>query len=370
MSDLAGLTEDMPAKPLGPRRASREDSASSAGFAATPFVPRRWLSNGHLQTILGNFLPRPNALPEPTAELVEVSPASGSQIASYVLCHCHWQPAEVRAERPTAILLHGLEGSSNSQYVVGNANKLWRAGGNVIRMNMRNCGGRNDDMARLTPTLYHSGLSADVGAVMRFFVERERLRSVALVGYSMGGNLVLKLAGELGASAPAQLRSVIGVSPAADLGPSAMALHRPANRLYERRFLRALLRRFRRKTMLFPRVYDPNRAVGIASLRDFDDRITALYSGFFSAEDYYFRASAARVVDRIAVPTLILCALDDPFIQITPETLAKLQANPNVTLLRPEHGGHCAFLAIPDPAHGDDGYWAETTLLRFLLAHA
>jgi predicted alpha/beta-fold hydrolase len=154
-----------------------------------------------------------------------------------------------------------------------------------------------------------------------------------------------------------------------DLGASAAALHRPENRLYERRFLRALLKRFRRKVRMFPRVYDPNRAVGIGSLRDFDDRITALYSGFASAEDYYFRAAAARVVDRIAVPTLILHALDDPFVQITPETLAAIQANPNIMLLQTERGGHCAFLATPDRSGDDDGYWAETTLLRFVMAH-
>jgi len=345
-------------------------STAPTSFAPQPFFPRRFLTNGHLQTIFGNFLPRANHLPAPTPELVEVSPAAGEQIASRVLCLCHWQPEPVRAARPTAIILHGLEGSANSQYVVGNANKLWRAGANVIRMNMRNCGGPNYEMARETPTLYHSGLSADVGAVMRHFLARERLQSIALIGYSMGGNLVLKLAGELAAAAPPQLRSVVGISPSIDLGPSAAALHRPENRLYEARFLRALFRRYRNKVRFFPRAYDPNRIVGIHSLRDFDDRITAFYSGFASAEDYYYRAAAARVIDHIAIPTLIASALDDPFIRFTPETLAALHANPRITLLQPEHGGHCAFLTTPNPATGGDGYWAETTLLRFVLAHA
>jgi uncharacterized protein len=263
-------------------------------------------------------------------------------------------------------LLHGLEGSSSSQYVVGNANKLWAAGANVIRMNMRNCGGTE----ALSSTLYHSGLSGDVAAVMRFFVQRERLESVALVGYSMGGNLVLKLAGELGANAPRELRCAVGVSPAIDLDDSAAALHKLENRVYERRFLRAMLKRFRRKTMLFPRAFDPNRATGISSLREFDDRITAFYTGYTSAEDYYYKVAAARVVSQIAVPTLILHALDDPFVHIASQTIADIEANPNITLLQPEHGGHCAFLADPDPANGDDGYWAETTLLRFILAHA
>jgi len=333
---------------------------------AEEFHPRRFLANGHLQTIAGNYLPRANHLPPAEDHLVEVSPATDGQISSQVLCQCHWQSEEVRATRPTAIIVHGLEGSSNSQYVIGNANKLWRSGCNIVRMNMRNCGGTE----ALTPTLYHSGLSSDVLAVMRFFIERYRLASIAIVGYSMGGNLVLKLAGELGAAAPPELRSAIGVSPAMDLGPSADALHRLENRAYEHKFLRALLRRFRRKTVLFPRAYDRNRAAGIHSLREFDDRITALYSGFSSAEDYYTRAAAARVADRIAIPTLILHALDDPFVRITGGTRTKIAANPNITLIEPEHGGHCAFLAQPNEASGYDGYWAEHTLVRFLLENA
>ena len=187
----------------------------------------------------------------------------------------------------------------------------------------------------------------------------------------MGGNLVLKLAGELGAGAvemPAgtRLAAVVGVSPAIDLGCSADALHEPLNRLYERRFLAALLKRFRRKAMLFPHVYDAARGDGVRSLREFDERITALYSGFSGAADYYHRAASARVVGLIAAPTLILHALDDPFVRLTAETRAVIRANPNVMLVEPEHGGHCAFLAAP--AAGDDGYWAETTLLRFLRA--
>ena len=330
------------------------------------FQPRRRLINGHLQTIFGNYLPRANSLPAPEAQLVEVSPATDYQISSQVLCHCHWQPAEVRPHRPTAIIVHGLEGSSYSQYVVGNANKLWRAGCNIIRMNMRNCGGTED----LSPTLYHSGLSADVLAVLRYFAHRDHLQSFSLIGYSMGGNLVLKLAGDLGANTPPQLHSVVGVSPVVDLGPSADALHEPLNRAYEFKFLRALLKRFRRKVRLFPHVYDPNLTAGIRSLRDFDDRITALYSGFTGADDYYHRAAAARVLDRIVVPSLIIHALDDPFIRVVPETRSKINANPNITFLESPHGGHCAFLAQPNPAANYDGYWAEHTLLRFLLANA
>ncbi len=332
--------------------------------AMPPFHPRRWMTNGHLQTIVGNLLPRPSALPAPSAELVETTPAHGSQISTQVLCECHWQPPAVRSERPTVLVLHGLEGSSRSQYVIGNANKLWTAGCNVIRMNMRNCGGTE----RLTPTLYHSGMSSDVDAVMRHYIRLHRLQSFALIGYSMGGNLVLKLAGELGRAAPPELRAVVGVSPAIDLGPSADALHLPANRLYEQRFVHALLKRFRRKGFLFPRAFDPRRSEGISSLRQFDHRITALYAGFRGADDYYFRAASARVLEHIRVPTLVLHAGDDPFIRLLPETRETIAANPCITLLETAHGGHCAFLATPEPDSGNDGYWAEHTALRFILA--
>ena len=332
-------------------------------FEATPFTPRWWLPNGHLQTIVGNFLPRQEHLPPPTAELVEVSPATHDQISSQVLCHCHWQPEDVRRDRLTVILVHGLEGSSASQYIVGNANKLFAVGMNVVRMNMRNCGGTES----LSPTLYHSGLSADVGCVMQYLLPRFGLQHFALLGYSMGGNLVLKLAGELGATQPA-LRGVVAVSPALDLGPSADALHLPSNRLYERRFRTALLRRFRRKTVLFPKVFDPAQADGVRSLRDFDERITAFYSGFSSADDYYFRAAAARVLSTIAVPTLILHALDDPFIRITPPSYDVIRGNPNIALVETAHGGHCAFLESPTKTY--DGYWAEATLMRFLTQYA
>jgi hypothetical protein len=236
-------------------------------------------------------------------------------------------------------------------------------------MNMRNCGGTKYQTAKLTPTLYHSGLSNDVNRVMQFFLERERLQSISLIGYSMGGNLILKLAGELGSDAPRQLTAVVGVSPVIDIAASADALHEPRNRLYERKFLRELFKRFRRKAALFPRAFDPQIAAGIRSVREFDHRITALYSGFQSADDYYYRAAAARVLDRIAVPTLIIHACDDPFIRFTPETRAMIETNPHITLLETEHGGHCAFLATPEPANGNDGYWAEQTALRFALSH-
>ena len=313
------------------------------------FVARRYLRNRHAMTLAGNFLPRRNNLPAPEECLFPVADQA------QVLCHCHWQPEA--EQKPAIIIVHGLEGSSLSQYVIGTASKAWDAGMSIVRMNMRTCGGTE----RLSPTLYHSGLSSDVGAVLRQVVEKKKLQRVGLVGYSMGGNLVLKLAGELGADAPAELKAVAAVSPAADLAASADAMHLWANRMYEWKFLVSLMRRFERKRALFPDIYKrvPRWP---ASIREFDDVITARYSGFESADDYYARAGAARVIEKIALPTLAIHAEDDPFIRLLPQTREKMLANPHITLLETSHGGHCAFLAQPN---GYDGRWAERQIIHF-----
>lgn len=323
----------------------------------TPFIPRRGLANAHLQTIVGNFLPRRATALTPIAETVLVDPADGSR----VLCHCHWQPQPGRSSRLTLILVHGLEGSSESRYIRGITSRAFAAGCNVVCMNMRNCG--SSDL--LTPTLYHSGRSADVGAVIDHFTRRQALQRVALVGYSMGGNLVLKLAGEWGDRPP--LTAVAAVCPAMDLALSADALHAPSNRLYERHFLRGLMHRYRLKATLFPSIYKTAGLGPIRSIREFDQKIVAPYCGFRDADDYYYRAAAARVVHRIGVPTLILFAADDPFIRVSPETRSSILANPNIRLVETAHGGHCAFLCS-SPA--DEIHWAESTIVRYLQSVA
>ena len=322
-----------------------------------PFEPCRGLSNGHLQTIVGNFMPRPRFPLQSIAETVEVDPADGSR----VLCHCDWQPETERSARLTVILVHGLEGSSDSRYMQGIAARAWAAGCNVVRMNMRNCG----DTDSLSPTLYHSGLSGDVGAVVRYFASSHNLQRVALVGYSMGGNLVLKLAGEWGVEPP--LCAVAAVCPAIDLAAGSDALHEPPNRPYEWHFLLGLMRRFRRKAALFPAIYNPASIGPVRSLRDFDDKIVARYCNFRDADDYYYRAASARVVDRIAMPTLILRAFDDPFIRLTPETRTALLSNPHVALIETAHGGHCAYLSRDS---GNDIHWAEAAVIRYLMLQA
>jgi hypothetical protein len=315
------------------------------------FVPRRFLRAGHLQTMAGNFLWRPRGLPKPEARYFQVEPEV------QVLCQCHWQPE--RAAALTAVLIHGLEGSSESQYMYGVGSKAYAEGMNVIRMNMRTCGGTES----LAPTLYHNGLGSDVGAVVEELIRSEGLKRVAMAGYSMGGNLVLYRAGTWGKAAPPELAAVCAVSASMDLASSADALGEAQNFAYQWHFVRKLKARFRRKATLHPGRYDAGRTKGIRSIREFDDKITAPYSGYRGADDYYARCSSAQYLDRIAVPTLILHALDDPFIRVSAETRARALANPNITYIETEHGGHCAFLADPN---GYDGRWAERQVVGFL----
>ena len=220
-------------------------------------------------------------------------------------------------------------------------------------------------MDQVAPTLYNSSLSGDVGAVARHVVEHDRVSRFALIGFSMGGNLVLKLAGEWGASGPAEFRAVAAVCPAMDLAPSADALHEPGNRIYELYFLMQLYRRFKGKAKLFPKDFDASRLRGVSSLRQFDDRITAYYCGFDGADDYYARASASNVVDRIAVRALIIHAGNDPFIRVQAETVRRIVANPHITYVETEDGGHCAFVGERNGEPGNDGRWAEREVVEF-----
>jgi predicted alpha/beta-fold hydrolase len=326
-----------------------------------PFRPHRWLHGGHVQTIASFLMPRRIHLPPAQERLIEVAP--GIKIR----CLCYWQRTEgtEREERTkplTLIVVHGLEGSSDSQYMIGVARRGLAAGMNVVLVNQRNCGG----MDHFAPTLYNSSLSGDVAAVARNLMEHDQISRFALIGFSMGGNLVLKLAGEWGSAAPPQFRAVAAICPAMDLALSADALHEPANRIYEWYFLWQLFRRMWRKALFFPQHFDVSRLRGVSSLRLFDDRVTAYYCGFTGADDYYARAAAANVVDRIAVPALIIHAANDPFIRMLPETRKRIAANPNITYIETGDGGHCAFLGQRNGDPGDDGRWAEREVVEFV----
>jgi hypothetical protein len=321
---------------------------------ANDFVPRRGLRNGHAQTVAGNFMKRTNSLPEPEERLFAI------EDDVQILCHCHWQ--QERKKRLTLMIVHGLEGSSNSGYVIGTSIRAWQRGWNVVRMNIRGCGGTE----HLSSTLYHSGLSRDVEKLVRRMIEDDGLERVALAGFSMGGNQVLRAVGLWGTNAPQELVGAAAVSPACDLGISSDRIHEARNAIYEWWFLLSLRRSFRRKSSLWPGKYDTTLLRHVHSVRDFDEHITARYMGFTGAEDYYDKASSSHVLDQIAVPTLVIHADDDPFVVISDDSQRKLEANPNIRFLHTRHGGHCAFI---EKAGGDhDGRWAERKVVEFLAA--
>jgi uncharacterized protein len=322
----------------------------------TPYTPSRRWSGGHRMTVFTWARRRPlRSLPE--AEAVYFDTADDAR----VLAHCNWQPD--RASAPALLLLHGLEGSSQAHYMRGIADKAWAAGFNVVRLNQRNCGGTES----LSRGLYHSGLTHDPLFVLRHLVDEVGVREVVVAGYSLGGNLTLKLAGDFGPTPPAELKAVCAVSPTMDLALCVNALERRSNVLYQFNFMRNLRGRMRRKAVLFPDVYDVRKLAGVWTVRQFDDVFTAPMSGFGNASRYYHEASSLRVVDRIAVPTLILAARNDPFVPPEQFERPEVTNNPRVRVVLTDDGGHCGFLA--DRPDGYDGYWAEHAVVRWAESH-
>lgn len=324
------------------------------GFSGSPFRPR--FKGGHKQTLFAwakrRRFPR---LPPPVVRHFDVAEDAR------VLAHCHWHANPTA--HPTFLLLHGLEGSSLAHYIGGISDKAWAAGWNVVRLNQRNCGGTE----HLSRGLYHSGLTHDPLFVMRELIDADRLPAIAIAGYSLGGNLTLKLAGDLGDAAPPELKAVCAVSPTMDLAMCVETLERRENAIYEWNFVRNLRARMKRKSAAWPDVFDLAPLARVRSVRQFDEAFTAPHHGFRDAADYYYRASAMRVIARIAVPALIVTAEDDPFVPPGPFRDPAVTGNPNITVAVTPHGGHCAYVERPEP--GYDGYWAEREIVRFADAH-
>jgi predicted alpha/beta-fold hydrolase len=316
------------------------------------FVPHPRLMNGHAMTLWAWARRRkfPN-LPAPENRLFKVAPDAT------VLAQCHWQTR--RDAHPTLLALHGLEGSSQAHYMCGLADKAWAAGFNVVRLNQRNCGGTE----HLSATLYHSGLTHDAAFVLDELA-REGHDAFAVVGYSLGGNLALKLAGDYGHGAPPHLKAVVAVSPVMDLPRCVDALERKSNVIYQWNFVRNLKSRMRRKIAAFPDRYSAEPLARIRTVREFDEYYTAPHFGFKDATDYYYRAAALRVVNRIEIPALVIAAADDPF--VPPESFDDpgITGNRHITTLVSRHGGHCAFVAPVNGKH--DGYWAEWRAVDFV----
>jgi hypothetical protein len=315
-----------------------------------PFVPL--IANPHLATIASNFWPRYRQLSEVavTERRVETCDAAAVRVLEQ-------RPAG--APKGELVLVHGLEGSSDSGYMRSLAWSALCAGFAVHRLNLRGCGG-TESWSR---TLYHAGLTSDV----RHYIAN--LRSglpVTLVGFSLGGNIALKLAGELGGEGSDLLHSAAAVSAPIDLAGCVRALARPINRLYEHRFVASMQKRLHLRNQLHPGVFssllDSIDLKAIRTVYDFDDRITAPHFGFGTADRYYASQSSANYLESIRIPALLLTAQDDPLIPFDVYSRhPAITTNPALTLIAPTNGGHVAFLAREKPR-----FWADEAILHWL----
>ena len=320
------------------------------------FVPRPSLVDGHRMTLFawGNprYFPR---LPRPTTRYFDVEPGTR------LLAHAHWQMRPW--EHATLLLLHGLNASSDAHYMKGIAAKAFARGMNVIRLNQQNCGGTE----RLSAGLYHSGLTADPRCVIDELIAVDRLPAIVVAGYSLGGNLALKLAAEYGDAAPAAVRGVAAVSPIIEIAECVRALELRENLLYQWNFVKDLKACMRRKDRVWPGRFDLSKLGAIRTVREFDEAYTAPYFGFAGADDYYHRASAMRIIDRIRIPARVITAEDDPFVPADPFRHPSVAGNRNIDLAICQHGGHCALVGPSSSA--DDGYWAERQIVEFAERH-
>ncbi len=321
--------------------------------SSIPFRPHPWLANPHVQTLMPRYLRRTHLLAKVPIEkrLFQVDPQS--QIKSL----CSWQPE--RDQAPALILVHGLEGCHESHYMRGLAHKAWHAGFNVIRYNQRNCA----DTEHLTPTLYHGGLSQDIRAVADELVASDGIQAIWLAGYSMGGNLVLKMAGEARGEFPA-LQGVATVCPNIHPAACVAALEQRRNWIYHEHFMVKLKARLQRKEKLFPGRWDLSLYQQIHTMSQFDDAYTAPDGGYHDAADYYEQSGSRHVLKHIRVPTLIITSQDDPFIPIDSFNISAIHSNPHIQLVTPDHGGHCGF--IQRSQENEDGHWAENRIVEFI----
>jgi uncharacterized protein len=324
------------------------------------FIPHSALRNAHAQTIAAALIPRRIRLLTGITEPRLFEPEPGIKVLGY----CSWQ--QDRLTRPTVLIVHGMEGSADSPYMLSTAERAVSQGFNTVRINIRNCGGTE----AMSPTLYHAGMTEDVNHIIRELTTTDGLSDIYVVGFSLGGNIVLKLAGEYGSTPPKALGGIVAISPSVDLTACINAIESRSNLLYHLRFVRSLRTRLRRKASLFPDRYDVSLLTGIWSIRKFDDAYTAPHCGFLDSADYYKRASALPFISRITVPTLIIHAKDDPFIPYAPLERSEVAQNKNILLLAPDFGGHVGFVSAR-PA-GLDRFWAEAKAVEFvsLLANS
>ncbi|MEP7363421.1 MAG: alpha/beta fold hydrolase [Acidobacteriota bacterium] len=305
-----------------------------------PFRPV--FRNPHFATVLTTFWPRQIDERRYPVQTRLFHTESDVQ----VLIHTQ-QPEKPRGE---VVLVHGLEGSSHAPYMRSMAQTLLAGGFTVHRTNIRSCGGTEF----LCSTLYHAGLTKDIFSILTD-LDRQRRTPVYLVGFSLGGNQALKMAGELGSDAQRLLAGVVAISTPIDLAECCRMLALPSNRLYQWRFLSSMRKRLRLRRSAIAAKLPYDKLDGVRSVWEFDDLFTGPAFGFTGAEHYYSTQSAIRYLDQIRVPTLVIQAQDDPMIPFEVFSHPAFRNNANLTLAATRHGGHLGFLSTVQPRIWVDG---------------
>lgn len=320
------------------------------GHTAGLFEPPRWLRGCHAQTIWPSLFRRV-MMAAPRTERIDTPDDDFLDLDWYQQGH-----------RRLAIISHGLEGSSRRPYVLGMARLLLAQGWDVLAWNFRSCGGALNRRLHF----YHSGATEDLDRVLRHALARGWYDKAALVGFSIGGNLSLVYLGREGADLDPRLIGAATFSVPCDLKGSAVQLARRENRLYMRRFLRDLRAKMEAKQRLFPNQVDISGISDVTTFQDFDDRFTAPLHGFRDAQDYWQQCSSQFFIEHIRRPTLIVNALDDPFLSSGCFPQKAVDANALVQLETPAHGGHVGF--VPPLGTGIRHYWSELRAASFLAS--
>ena len=266
---------------------------------------------------------------------------------------------------PLLVLLHGLEGSPDSHYARGVLARAQERRWSAAALVFRTCGGEMNHTRRF----YHSGETTDLDFVIRRLTSEMPNVPIVLAGFSLGGNVLLKWLGEQGTEVPSAVRAAAAVSVPYDLARGSRYINRGFSRVYERHFLRSLVRKAGEKRQRFPDIAPAAHLPALRTMWDFDDAVTAPVHGFRDASDYYERSSSLHWLDRIRTPTLLVSAADDPFLprEVLDEVRAAARSNPALHCEFPEQGGHVGFIAGNLPWR--PLYWAEWRVIEFLSSH-
>ncbi len=318
-----------------------------------PFRPARWAPGPHGQTLMARLLRSGEG---PPLERERLGTPDGDFL------DLDWGP-DPAPGAPIALILHGLEGSSRRRYVRNVARELLRAGVRPAALNFRGCSGEPNRALRF----YHSGETEDPARVLAELRRRHPERRIGAVGFSLGGNVLLKLLGEREDGGAGVVDAAVAMSVPYDLAAGSALLERtPMGSLYSAYFLRSLRRKLPLKGEALAEVIDVRAGLRARTIREFDERVTAPLHGFRDAADYYARSSSARYLAGIRVATLLVHALDDPFLPAEAIPTEAASANPHVLLELQPVGGHVGFLA---GRPWRPSFWADELTARFLANH-